>query len=133
MNLDEAKRVNQLSKDLLNHGMAGTPEQATLQAEEMVKRPSERIQHEKQAEKDAQATFENIVQNLSSQIREMEVTIDSMKQDYALLKAQVDQLKQQREQKPAPELAKETVIEPDRLGVSEKDVALDKIFYFGKK
>ena len=129
MNLDEAKRVNQLSKDLLNHGIVETPEQATLQAEEMVKRPSEKVRQEKQAEKDAQY-FENIAQNLSAQIREMTATINGVKEDYALLKAQVDELKQQREAKPAPE---QEPVQNVQSGVSEKDVALDKIFYFGKK
>ena len=127
MNLDEAKRVNQLSKDLLNHGMAATPEQATLQAEGMVKRPSEKIQQEKKAEKDAQY-FETIAQHLSSQITEMAATITGMKEDYALLKVQVDQLKQQRESKPEQETVRNV-----QSRVSEKDVALDKIFYFGKK
>ena len=150
MNVEEIQKINELSKQLLSHGVVETPSEAVIRAEEMMKQPSEKAKEASQKE-DEISYLKETIRSLTSDVRQMSEAIINLNDIHIKLKEQVDELaKKQAEDKPVAPL--ETTAASDTSGsdtpsetnaetsetnenqdnpFSEKDIALDKIFYFG--
>ncbi|MBS3132878.1 hypothetical protein J4470_01970 [Candidatus Woesearchaeota archaeon] len=140
MNVEETVKINKLAKELLAHRIAENSEQATLKAEEMIRKRNPVEAKEKTLQQTSPDTgyFENIARHLSSNIRELASAVNRIRQEQAALKAQVDELRMLSEKKHAAtaEESKELAQKEDenlKTGFSGEDIAIDKIFYFGKK
>ena len=149
MNIEETQKINKLAKELLSHHIAESSHEAMLKAEEMVcgKSGSQEARQEVAAQENNEIRYihANIAQ-LHADIRRLAADISGLKGGYESLKNTVASIKErnsvpssasvaapalspsvQQQGKPAEQT-------PSRMGgFSDEQVAIDKIFYFGKK
>ena len=152
MNIEETQRVNKLAKELKSHGIASSSQEAFSKAEEMIhgKEQKEETEARKSPEnsgaeqaRELQLVKSSIqelnvaVESAFSNIKELAVALAALKKEVAEAKAQSSRPAQQAQESPAQE-KQESRDEKDmkhntKSSYAEKDVAVDKIFYFGNK
>lgn len=153
MNLEETQKINRLAKELLAHHIVEDSNEATARAEKMILGKSE-VQEAKQeavAQEDNEIRYihANLAQ-LHADIRRMTAEITGLKTSYETLKSSVSSIRERSNsvapaaavsapaqaqpvaaQQTQPRMQEES---PSRMGgFSDEQVAIDKIFYFGKK
>lgn len=148
MNIEETQKINRLAKELLSHRIVESSHEAMLKAEEMVcgKRSSEESRQEAVTPENNEIRYihANIAQ-LHADMRRMAADISGLKSNYESLKNTVASIRERNSvpsnasgasPNPAPVAQQQSKAEaePSRMGgFSDEQVAIDKIFYFGKK
>ncbi len=150
MNIEETQKINKLAKELLAHHIVESSHEAMQKAEEMIcgKGGSQEAKQESIVQEDNEIRYihANIAQ-LHADIRRMAADISGLKNGYESLKNSVASIKERNDAPsaaavaapaqsvhvaPQPQPRKEET--PSRMGgFSDEQVAIDKIFYFGKK
>lgn len=155
MNIDDMQKVNRLAKELLVHGIAESSQDAVAQAEQTIlgRQGSERIVAEKVEEKENQEIryLQNSVKQLSSDLSRISSELSALKEEHERLRKEVAdgqqrsaalhhaasaaahpaaEAKQEFGQSSPQAKAQAAAMEK---GYSQEDIAIDKIFYFGKK
>jgi septal ring factor EnvC (AmiA/AmiB activator) len=137
MMLQEMQKINQLAKELLTHGIASTSQEAVQKAEEM-------IRGTKTAEQDRNA---QVAEQQHIQVRQLNTMISSLSKDVDALKQELFGIKetlaehQRHIVKPVSQPVHKEVQQPlqtpqeasEKPSFNPADVAIDKVFYFGKK
>lgn len=149
MDVEKLKKMNELSKELKKHGVADSTKEAFAKAGQMVRDEAvgDVISHsEKKPEQES--SFDNQYQiMLERQNRQLVNEINILKNAVAELQEALEQLK--KEPRPTPEprpepkrpeppvmqskLKEEKKEHPKQGEFSSEDVAVEKVFYFGKK
>lgn len=151
MDVEKLKKMNELSKELKKHGMADSTREAFTQAGKMVR--DEAVgdvisQSDKKTEEPS--SFDKQYQiMLERQNRQIASEINTLKQTVAELQKAVEQLKKEPKPEPKPDprpepeppgpptvqakLKKESKDNPKQGKYTSADVAVEKVFYFGKK
>ncbi|MCP3684146.1 MAG: hypothetical protein GY861_15805 [bacterium] len=142
--VDEIQKINNLARELVKHNIASNSDEALRKAEEMVKG---------KAEPNGLKTLE---EGFNREIRSTNLRIDGVIQEVSGLRDGIVKIgdyihelevkieKQRKQQCEAPQQAaapepskeepkKEEPKEEKKNGFSEKDVSIEKIFYYGKK
>lgn len=154
MNLEETQKINRIAKELLAHHIVETSDEAMAKAEQMILgrggfEVGSKQEAAAQDNNEIRYIHANIAQ-LHADIRRMAAEISSLKGNYEALKSAVASVKERNNApvKPnasaapepsapaAPVAAQQSKQEssPSRMGgFSDEQVAIDKIFYFGKK
>ncbi len=142
MNLEETQKINKLAKELLAHHIVESSHEAMAKAEQMIlgKGESEEIKQETAVQEDNEIRYihANIAQ-LHADIRKLAADISGLKSGYESLKNSMASIKERSSvasPSPAPAAQNQSKPEesPSRMGgFSDEQVAIDKIFYFGKK
>ena len=143
MNVEKLKKMNELSKELQKHGMADSTSEAFAKAGELVREESFSQVIKKPESRDG---FDNQYQiMLERQNRELAQEINSLKEKIAAMQADIEMLKADNktrpiiQEKPKQETQtkfpqkSESKEHPKQGGYTPEDVAVDKVFYFGKK
>lgn len=149
MDVEKLKKMNDLSKELKRHGIAIDNTDAFARAGEIVrdKEVSEIISHtEKTAscehsfDKQYQLMLERQNRQIANEISALKETVAALKEEILHLKqAKPTQQPQQAQQQPKQETQTkfpqkaESKEHPRQGSYTPDDVAVDKIFYFGKK
>ncbi len=146
MNLEETQKINRLAKELLAHHIVEDSNEATARAEQMVlgKSSSEDVKQEAVLQENNEIRYihANIAQ-LHADMRKLAADISGLKNGYESLKNSFASINE-RESVPssAPAASSSPMQQnqgkqessPSRMGgFSDEQVAIDKIFYFGKK
>ncbi len=148
MNIEETQKINKLAKELLAHHIVESSYEAMQKAEEMIcgKGGSQEAKQESVVQEDNEIRYihANIAQ-LHADIRRMAADISGLKGSYESLKNAVSSIKERNDvpsavavAAPAPSAPQQPQGRreetPSRMGgFSDEQVAIDKIFYFGKK
>lgn len=147
MNIEDMQKVNRLAKELLMHHIVDSSEEAVARAEQMIygRDESKRIVAEKsvEAENHDIRNLQNSVSQISSAVSRLSSEMSILKAEYDKLKSEFINLRQRNfpasPQQPQPQASissaaaeqqKKNDAEQDRLS---EEVAIDKVFYFGKK
>lgn len=153
MNLEETQKINRLAKELLAHHIVGDSNEATARAEKMILGKGEAQEaRQEAASQDNDSEIRYIHTNLAqlhADIRRMASEISGLKNGYESLKNSVASIRERNvvpqnvsvaaPAPSAPVAAQQTQPRaqeesPSRMGgFSDEQVAIDKIFYFGKK
>ncbi|MBW3004271.1 hypothetical protein KY310_00360 [Candidatus Woesearchaeota archaeon] len=143
MDVEKLKKMNELSKELKKHGMAESTKEVFEQAGEMMKDEAmgDIISKSSSQEKSKEGFDHQYQIMLERQNRQIAQEVQALKETVAALKEAVEQLKQARpaqqqpkEERQATFAKKEEPKEHPRQGAfTSEDVAVDKVFYFGKK
>jgi len=150
MNVEETVKVNRLAKELLEHGIVANSEDALIKAEAMIsgrqKPEVKRKEEAKQKQNQELRYLESAIKYLSSEVKGLASSVNKTKEGYARLLAEVDELKKKLDENKAPvnTVNEEVPVENNtglapkenndgKKGFSEEDIAIDKVFYFGKK
>ncbi len=146
MNLEETQKINKLAKELLAHHIVESSHEAMAKAEQMIlgKSGSEEVKQEAFVQEDNEIRYihANIAQ-LHADIRKLAADISGLKSGYESLKNSFVSIKERDSvpssapsASPSPAVQQQSRPEasPSRMGgFSDEQVAIDKIFYFGKK
>ena len=150
MNIEDMQKVNRIAKELLAHGIAGSSQDAVQQAEQMVygKEGAEHVAAEKVAERENHEirNLQNSVRQLSDYVSRISSELSALKDGYDKLRRDIASGRQPHHQpQPAAPLsvqAKASEAPQEKAqaaeaavgkSYSQEDIAIDKIFYFGKK
>jgi len=148
MNVEKLKKMNELSKELKKHGMADSTAEAFNQAGDMVREEavkdiiikSEDTQKSKDCfDSQYQIMLERQNRQIAQEIQALKETIAAMQAEIEMLKADQKAAPVQQQEKPKQEVQKkfpqkeESKEHPKQGGFTSDDVAVDKVFYFGKK
>ncbi|MBD3303527.1 hypothetical protein GF343_00110 [Candidatus Woesearchaeota archaeon] len=151
MNVEKLKKMNELSKELKKHGVADSTKEAFAKAGNMVRDEAvgEVISRSEQKPEQGSSFDKQYQVTLERQNRQLAGEINTLKQTVAELKQAVEQLKKEPrpkppEPRPEPEppgpptvqakLKKEESKDNPKQGkYTSEDVAVEKVFYFGKK
>lgn len=156
MNIEETQRVNKLAKELQSHGIASSSQEAFAKAEEMIhgkeqkEEPEARKSPESSETKRAQELqlIRSSIQELNaavesafSNIKELAVALGALKREVAEAKAQNARMQQAQASPVQENISQEKKTDNEekdmkhntKSSYAEKDVAVDKIFYFGNK
>ena len=145
MDVEKLKKMNELSKELKKHGMADSTAQAFAQAGEIVRDETFKKIIEPNTSSQKSAEFDSQYQiMLERQNRQIVQAVQALKETIAAMQAEIEMLKADRRAAPVQERPKqeaqtkvpqkkESKEHPRQGGFTPEDVAMDKIFYFGKK
>ncbi|MBW2986115.1 hypothetical protein KY333_01975 [Candidatus Woesearchaeota archaeon] len=147
MDVEKLKKMNELSKELKKHGMADSTSQAFTQAGEMVRDETFKQVIEPNTSSQKTTEFDNQYQiMLERQNRQIVQEVQALKETIAAMQAEIEMLKADRKAAPMPQQEKpkqeaqtkfpqksESKEHPKQGGFTPEDVAVDKVFYFGKK
>ena len=148
MNVEKLKKMNELSKELKKHGMADSTAEAFNQAGDMVREEAVKDIIVKSGEKsESKDCFDSQYQiMLERQNRQIAQEVQTLKETVAAMQAEIEMLKAdqkaapvQQQEKPKQEVQKkfpqkeESKEHPKQGEFTSDDVAVDKVFYFGKK
>lgn len=132
--------MNELSKELQKHGMADSTAEAFSKAGDMVRDEAVGEVLSKSSAKDG---FDHKYQiMLERQNRQFSQEITELKEKVAKMQAEIEILKAEKPMQPAkPKQETQTKFpqkeeskeHPKQGGFTSEDVAVDKVFYFGKK
>lgn len=148
MDVEKLKKMNELSKELKKHGIADSTKQAFAQAGEMVRDEAvgDVITRSNSSEKSKDSFDSQYQIMLERQNRQMANEIKALKETVTAIQEDVERLKREPKPNPRPEpkppepptvdkqakLKKEEK-HPKQGDFNSEDVAVDKIFYYGKK
>ncbi len=148
MNIEETQKINKLAKELLAHHIVEDSNEATARAEQMVlgKSGSEDAKQEAVVQEDNEIRYihANIAQ-LHADMRRLAADISVLKNNYEGLKNSFSSIKERESvhsiapvaspsHEPSVQQHSKPEASPSRMGgFSDEQVAIDKIFYFGKK
>ena len=142
MNVEKLKKMNELSKELQKHGMADSTSEAFSKAGDIVRDEAVGEVLSKSPAKDG---FDHKYQiMLERQNRQFAQEINDLKEKVAVMQAEIEMLKAEKPKTAQPEKPKqetqtkfpqkeESKEHPKQGGYTPDDVAVDKVFYFGKK
>ncbi len=153
MNIEDMQKINKLAKELLTHGFAATSDEAVPLAEKMLygKQGYEQKKQEVVTERENQELRElqSIVRQMGAEFNRVNAELSSLKEAHEKLKFDFIQLRQRNFSGPAPAPGQSAQSHPQstlstaaaaeqRKNDAEQDrlsdeVAIDKVFYFGKK
>jgi len=147
MDVEKLKKMNELSKELKKHGMADSTKQAFAQAGEMVRDEAvgDIISRSNTSEKSKDSFDKQYQIMLERQNRQLANEINALKETVAAIQEELKQLKcadfktRAPEQKQEPKEEKQATLQkkeekhPKQGDFNSEDVAVDKIFYYGKK
>lgn len=148
MNVEKLKKMNELSKELKKHGMADSTAEAFSQAGDMVREEAVKdiIIKSKDTQKSKDCFDSQYQIMLERQNRQIAQEVQALKETVAAIQAEIEMLKAdqktapaQQQEKPKQEVQKkfpqkeESKEHPKQGGFTSDDVAVDKVFYFGKK
>lgn len=148
MDVEKLKKMNELSKELKRHGVAADTAEAFAKAGEIVRDNtvgdliSKSVPSERQKE-----CFDSQYQiMLERQNRQLAQEICSIKEKISLIQEEIEKIKQAKPVQPMQAIQQpkqetqtkfpqkaESKEHPRQGGYTSEDVAVDKIFYFGKK
>jgi hypothetical protein len=137
MMLQEMQKINQLAKELLTHGIASTSQEAVQKAEEMV-RGTKSAEQDRSAQETEQQHMQ--VRQLTSMISLLSKDVDTLKQELFGIKETLAE-HQRHIAKPVSQPVQKEIQQPlqtpqetpEKPSFNPADVAIDKVFYFGKK
>ncbi len=148
MNLEETQKINKLAKELLAHHIVESSHEAMAKAEQMIlgKGGSEDARQEAVVQEDNEIRYihANIAQ-LHADMRRLAADISGLKSGYESLKNTVASIREGNgvpsnaaaaspSSPPSAQQQSKPEASPSRMGgFSDEQVAIDKIFYFGKK
>jgi hypothetical protein len=143
MNVEKLKKMNELSKELQKHGMADSTSEAFTKAGEVVRDEAfSQIVKEPESKDGFNHQYQIM---LERQNRELVQEINSLKEKIAAMQADIEMLKADNNARPAaqekPKQETQTKFpqkpeskeHPKQGEYTPEDVAVDKVFYFGKK
>ncbi len=147
MDVEKLKKMNELSKELKKHGIADSTSQAFSQAGEIVRDETFKQVIEQNNASYKSTEFDNQYQiMLERQNRQIVQEVQALKETIAAMQAEIEMLKADRRAAPLPQQERpkqevqakfpqksESKEHPRQGGFTPEDVAVDKIFYFGKK
>lgn len=147
MDVEKLKKMNELSKELKKHGIADSTKQAFAQAGEMVRDEAvgDVITRSGNSEKSKDSFDSQYQIMLERQNRQMASEIKALKETVAAIQEELKQLKcadfkaRTPEQRQEPSVEKQATLQkkeekhPKQGDFNSDDVAVDKIFYYGKK
>ncbi len=143
MDVEKLKKMNELSKELKKHGMAESTKEAFEKAGKMVRDEAVGDVISKSTQKaEASDSFDKHYQiMLERQNRQLANEIIALKEAVAAIKEEIDKLKQAKPIQQQPKQEKQATFakkeeqkpHPKQGGFTSEDVAVDKVFYFGKK
>jgi len=153
MDVEKLKKMNELSKELKKHGMADSTKEAFAQAGQMMRdeavgdvisRSDKKPEQESSFDKQYQIMLERQNRQLSSEINTLKQTVAELKQVVEQLKKEPKPKPPEPDPRPEPEppepptvqskLKKEEPKDNPKQGkYTSADVAVEKVFYFGKK
>jgi len=143
MDVEKLKKMNELSKELKKHGMAESTKEAFEKAGKMVRDEAVGDVISKSTQKaEASDSFDKHYQiMLERQNRQLANEIIALKEAVAAIKEEIDKLKQAKPIQQQPKQEKQATFakkeeqkqHPKQGSFTSEDVAVDKVFYFGKK
>lgn len=146
MDVEKLKKMNELSKELKKHGIAENNKEAFEQAGKIVRDEAVgNVISQATQKTETSDSFDKHYQiMLERQNRQLANEIIALKEAVAAIQQEVEKLKQAkpaapvqqqpREEKQATFAKKQEPKEhPKQGGFTSEDVAMEKVFYFGKK
>ena len=148
MNVEKLKKMNELSKELKKHGMADSTAEAFNQAGDMVReeavkdiivKPREKSESKDCFDSQYQIMLERQNRQIAQEVQALKETVAAMQAEIEMLKADQKAAPVQQQEKPKQEVQKkfpqkeESKEHPKQGEFTSEDVAVDKVFYFGKK
>lgn len=142
MDVEKLKKMNELSKELKKHGIAKSTKEAFEKAGEMVRDEAiGDVISQSTQKSEASDSFDKHYQiMLERQNRQLANEIIALKEAVAVIQQEVERLKQAPMQQQPKEERQATFAKkeepkqhPKQGGFTSEDVAVDKVFYFGKK
>ncbi len=140
MDIGQPNQVEVLAKELKDHGIACSFDEAQQKAEEMMKveqkaeEPDEKIQL---LEQRYRFMLNSQNQKFSEEINTLKNTLSSVSSELIELKRKVNEQKQQMEmQKQEPKEAQQKITETEEKRTGEPnpgDISIEKFFYCGEK
>ncbi|MBI2664282.1 hypothetical protein HYX10_02975 [Candidatus Woesearchaeota archaeon] len=134
MNIQDVQKVNKLSKLLVAHNIAASPEDAQQQAEGMVKQ-SMRMPVQSHEEK-----MEQMMRSLSAELQNISNRLSRIDKNYAQLQEKLESFKPAEpsmnriiSENASPESSSTINSNESKETAPEQSVDLEKIFYYGKK
>lgn len=143
MNIEETQKINELAKELQSHGMAANSEEATKKAEAIITGSVSTTPEPEAAPESELNQLKSSVAYLQADLKNLVTEMQKLVTIYSGLKQEVAELKRGQQTTPTPahvevqqeisqaEAPKEK--SKDETGFNTEDVAVDKVFYFGKK
>ncbi len=144
MGVEEVQKINSLAKELLKHHIASSSEDAYVQAELMVNGEAPKTDKEDEVNREIRMLGLKL-NSLYNEIVNLHAEMKVMKDEILFIRKRsesrvvVEQPKpaehvQQAETQPSPEPVKNVEPARSRTGdFQEKDVQIEKFFYYGKK
>lgn len=143
MDVEKLKKMNELSKELKKHGMAESTKEAFEKAGEMVRdeavgdvisQSTQKAESSDSFDKHYQIMLERQNRQIANEIIALKEAVMAIQQEVERLKQAKPVPQQPREEKQATFAKKEEKKPHPKQGAfTSEDVAVDKVFYFGKK
>lgn len=141
MDIESTMKINALAKELVRKGIAKTSEEASVLAEEMLQKhtiPRESSVKTETSSEKYEILLERATRKLSYDINTLQEGMANIIKQLAEISEDIKRIKREEIVKTNPEPQKtpekQKTIEPkNKKEFSKDDVAIDKVFYFGKK
>ncbi|MBI2133386.1 hypothetical protein HYU11_01750 [Candidatus Woesearchaeota archaeon] len=144
MGVEEVQKINSLAKELLKHHIASSSEDAYVQAELMVKGEAPKVNREDEVNRDLRMLGLKL-NSMYNEIVALQAEIKGLKDEMTSIKKKIESFRvveQPRaepvhqppnEQQAIPPAKTEQASRPRTGDYQEKDVQIEKFFYYGKK
>lgn len=149
MNVDQIKKINEMSKILRSHGIAADSQEGTKIAEELAQKiiPQESTPHPSSSNVDVELLLERATRRFQQQIEELKTKIQQLEGQMNHMSSRINQ--KQAQQQSQPEQSTQNTQEQLQTQTKEKkqeqqnasrsgeytsdDVSVEKMFYYGNK